>query len=144
LTSQTVPHALPAVQSDHRREEHADDAQRLLDRLREVGEAGITTGELIREGSFGLRPPNRVGDLRRQGHLIETIREGNGVFRFRLIREAENPIEQRPAKKKATQNRFSDSADWYEKQTGRSRPRSSTPARANDAETLPLFEAHRG
>lgn len=75
---------------DDRREEHVDDAQRLLERLREVGPAGITTGELIREGRYGLRPPNRVKDLRDAGHDIETRREPHGVFRFVLLRENAN------------------------------------------------------
>jgi hypothetical protein len=75
---------------DDRREEHVDDALRLLERLREVGPAGITTGELIREGRYGLRPPNRVKDLRDGGHDIETRRESHGVARFVLLRENPN------------------------------------------------------
>lgn len=82
---------------DERRAEHADDAQKLLERLREVGAAGITTGELIHEGQYGLRPPNRVKDLRDAGHDIETRREPHGVFRFVLLRE--NPDAQRRRKR---------------------------------------------
>jgi hypothetical protein len=121
---------------DGRRAEHAADAQRLLRRLREAGASGVTTAELIAEKSFGLRPPNRIGDLRRAGHLIETRRERHGVFRFVLIRESENPIEQRPAKKKPRQTRFSDSADWYERATGKPRP-------SGEASGLPLFSGVR-
>lgn len=93
MTSENLSPRISASQarSDERYQEHADDAQRLLERLREVGPAGITTGELIREGRYGLRPPNRIGDLRRQGNEIKTVREGNGVFRFVLIRENPNP-----------------------------------------------------
>jgi hypothetical protein len=120
---------------DGSREEHADDAQRLLKRLREVGAAGITTGELIREGCCGLRPPNRAGDLRRQGHLIETIREGNGVFRYRLIRENPNPQPLRRGKK-AQQKPLPDSSDWFVRSTGIQRPSADASA------DLPLF--HRG
>ena len=58
---------------NERHKQHTDDAQRLLQRLHEAGSAGITTGELIREGRYGLRPPNRILDLRRQGHNIKTV-----------------------------------------------------------------------
>jgi hypothetical protein len=89
--------------ADGPRVEHEDDAEKLLRRLRERGPEGITTGELIREGCFGIRPPNRVGDLRNAGHLIETRREGRGVFRFILIRECANPTSKHQAKKRTKQ-----------------------------------------
>jgi len=132
-----------ATERDHygRRAEHEDGAQRLLGRLREAGAGGVTTAELIRERHYGLRPPNRILDLRRAGHSIETRREPHGVFRFILIREAENPIEPGPAKKKVTQDKFSDSADWYERATGKPRQRVSTDSRERPLDTsdLPLF-----
>ena len=122
--------------SEGPRDERAADTQRLLWRLREAGASGVTTAELIAEKSFGLRPPNRIGDLRRAGHLIETRREPHGVFRFMLIRQAENPIEKRPAKRKATQSRFTNSPDWYERAMGKPRP-------SGEASGLPLFSGVR-
>lgn len=122
--------------ADDRPTEHADDAQRLLERLREVGDEGITTGELIREGCCGLRPPNRVMDLRRAGHVIETIREGGGVFRYRLVRENSDPSPG-PSLPKTEQLSFADSDDWYERQTGKPRPSAKPPQ--EDVDDLPLF-----
>lgn len=121
---------------DGPREERTDDAQRLLECLREVGAAGITTGELIRDGRFGLRPPNRVMDLRKAGHLIETIREGNGAFRYRLIRENPDPQPPRSRSKTTEQTTLSSSGDWYERQHG---PRPS----GKPEDDVPLF-ASRG
>lgn len=94
------------------REEHADDAQCLLERLREVGAKGITTGELIREGCCVLRPPNRAGDLRKKGHLIRTIPEGRGVFRYVLVRENPNPTPRRSQRKHAKQTTLTGSG-WF-------------------------------
>jgi hypothetical protein len=108
---------------DGPRAEYADDTQRLLKRLREVAAAGITTGELIREGCCGLRPPNRVKDLRDAGHLIETRREAHGVFRFVLIRECANPTPKRQPKK-AKQAPLPQSEDWFTRSTGQPRPSS--------------------
>jgi hypothetical protein len=119
---------------DGPREKHADDAQRLLQRLRERGAEGITTGELIREGCCGLRPPNRIGDLRDAGHLIETRREGHGVFRFVLIRECVNPTERRHPRKKAVQKPLH--GDWIADRVrtdGKGRPIQEKP------EDCPLF-----
>jgi len=99
--------------SNGERPEHADHTQRLLEILRDRAGAGITTGELIRKGDCGLRPPNRVKNLRDAGHLIETRREGRGVFRFILIRECANPTERRHSKKKAVQQPLR--SDWITK-----------------------------
>jgi hypothetical protein len=111
---------------DGPREKYTDDAQRLLQRLRERGAEGITTGELIREGCYGLRPPNRAKDLRDAGHLIETRREGHGVFRFVLIRECANPTPKRQPKK-AKQTSLPQSEDWFTRSTGQPRPASAQP-----------------
>lgn len=116
------------------REEHADDAQRLLKRLRQVAAAGITTGELIRENCCGLRPPNRVKDLRDAGHVIETRREGQGVFRFVLIRECANPTPKRQPKK-AKQASLPQSEDWFTRSTGQPRPAGPQP------DLGPLFDS---
>lgn len=105
------------------RPENARHMQRLLEILRDRADVGITTGELIRRGDCGLRPPNRVKNLRDAGHLIETRREGGGVFRFILIRECAKPTELRHSKKKAVQQPLS--SDWITKRAstdGRGRP----------------------
>jgi len=120
-TLQEIRRAQP-YRPDGPRAEHEDHTQRLLQRLREVGAAGITTGELIREGCCGLRPPNRAKNLRDAGHLIETRAEGKGVFRYVLIRENLNPQPRRRHSKKAEQATLSSAGDWYEQQAGRPRP----------------------
>jgi len=106
------------------RAEHADDTQRLLARPRAAGPAGVTTGELIREGCCGLRPPNRCLDLRKAGHLLRTIREGHGVFRYVLVWENPSPIPRGRAKK-AKQAPLPQSEDWFINSTGQ--PRAKTP-----------------
>jgi hypothetical protein len=121
-----IEQAKPYRTDGRREKEHADDAQRLLRRLRDRGAEGITTGELIREGCCGLRPPNRIGDLRDAGHLIETRREGHGVFRFVLIRECANPTPKRQPKK-AKQASLPQSEDWFTRSTGRPRPANPQP-----------------
>lgn len=113
------------------REEHVDDAERLLQRLRQVGAVGITTGELIREGCCGLRPPNRIGDLRRVGHLIETVREGNGVFRFILVRENPNPEPKRKRKRPSSSRTQVRESDYMR------------PLREERAKAMPLFAGVR-
>ena len=85
---------IPEVQSSYDRgEEHESDAMRLLARLREIPQSAPddswpSTAELQREGIFGLRPVNRLIDLRRgkYGHKydIEKINCGHGTFRWRL------------------------------------------------------------
>jgi hypothetical protein len=102
------------------RKQHENHAKRLLDRLRVAGAAGVTTGELIREGRYGLRPPNRIGTLRALGHEIETIPEANGVCRYRLIHEAEHPTK-RPTRGKAAKQipLSAQGGDWLpERKTG--------------------------
>jgi hypothetical protein len=69
-----------------RRHEHASDAMRLLDRLREAAKRCEcpSTRDLQQEGRYGLRPVNRIGDLRRLGHDVERIRCGRSVFCWKL------------------------------------------------------------
>jgi len=71
--------------------EHTSAALRLLDRLRQAEHDGVypSTGELQREGNFGLRPINRAGDLIRGKYNgtrydIERLDCGHGVHRWRL------------------------------------------------------------
>ncbi len=33
-----------------------------------------------------MRPPNRIHDLREEGHAIKTIHEGRGVYRYVLCK----------------------------------------------------------
>src|SRR5262249_5616844 len=97
---------------------------------------GITTAQLIAEGCCGLRPPNRVGTLRKRGHLIETIREGGGVFRYRLIFENPNPSNEPARPKPSKQKRLTDDSDWFAREHG-PRPSSGTHS------ALPLFGGRR-
>jgi hypothetical protein len=70
--------------------EHTSDALRLLERLRQAAREGRypSTAELQTEGKFGLRPVNRLVDLRKgkygTRYDIERLNCGHGVFRWRL------------------------------------------------------------
>jgi hypothetical protein len=64
---------------------------RVLDLLRERGEAGATNVELCEVG--GMRAVGaRLTELRAEGHRIDTIREGGGLFRF-VLRTGPKPGE---------------------------------------------------
>jgi len=54
---------------------------KILALLRSRGAKGATNLELYQ---ICLRPPSRLCELRQMGHNIETIREGDSVFRFIL------------------------------------------------------------
>ena len=55
----------------------------VLELLRKRREAGATNVELVEIG--GMRAVGaRLTELRAEGHDIETIREGGGLFRFRI------------------------------------------------------------
>lgn len=72
---------------NERRLEHATHAENLLLRLREAnlrGEQPPSTSELQEARIYGLRPVNRLGDLRRRGHDIEMIKCAHGVNRWKL------------------------------------------------------------
>lgn len=101
-------------------EDFEADKLAVLEALREAGARGVSTVEFLRRGIGGMRPPNRVCDCRKDGHVIRTIREGRGQFRFILLRENLNPTP-RPARRKRTEQ-VPLSGDWYERQTGHSRP----------------------
>jgi len=82
--------SLPSQRYD-RREAHASDALQLLERLREANVNGEcpSTAQLQREGLFGLRPVNRIGDLRKGKNLsayfdIQRIKCPHGVYRWKL------------------------------------------------------------
>lgn len=74
-----------------RHNEHCSDALLLLERLRQAARDGEapSTADLQREGKYGLRPVNRIADLRRGKHNrtrydIERIDCPRGVYRWRL------------------------------------------------------------
>lgn len=69
-----------------------------LEALRQAGPLGLTTQEL-RDRGAGERPPNRICDLRKDGHLIKTV--PGRPFRFVLLREVNGekpPASPRPLK----------------------------------------------
>jgi hypothetical protein len=101
-------------------EDFEADKLAVLEALREAGARGVSTLEFIQRGIGGLRPPNRICDLRRDGHVIQTKHEGRRQFRFVLLRENPSPTPKPPARKRAEQVLLS--GDWYERQTGHSRP----------------------
>ncbi len=57
----------------------------VLEALEQAGASGLTTRELMDRGG-GMRPPNRIHDLREEGHAIKTIHEGRGVYRYVLCK----------------------------------------------------------
>ena len=61
------------------------DKLRVLEALEQAGAAGLTTSELMQRGG-GMRPPNRIHDLREEGHAIKTNPEGRGVYRYVLCK----------------------------------------------------------
>lgn len=74
-----------------RRKEHTSDALLLLERLRQAARDGEypSTAELQREGKYGLRPVNRLGDLAKGKYNgtrydIERFDCSRGVYRWRL------------------------------------------------------------
>jgi hypothetical protein len=94
--SQHPPELNNAAQRDsrpnyHRHREHTSDALLLLDRLRQAARDGEdpSTAELQREGKYGLRPVNRIGDLIKGKYNgtrydIERLDCSRGVYRWRL------------------------------------------------------------
>ena len=106
------------------------DKLRVLHALEQAGAAGLTTRELMRRGG-GMRPPNRIHDLRENGVAIKTIPEGRGVYRYVLCKFL------REQGVKATAEK--ESPDWYERVTGRPRPQFDK----HDFSSLPLFRDAR-
>jgi hypothetical protein len=78
-----------AIRYDRHRE-HTSDALLLLERLRLAAREGVypSTAELQTEGKFGLRPVNRLVDLRGgkygKKYDIERLNCGHGVYRWKL------------------------------------------------------------
>lgn len=61
--------------------------------LKEAGERGVTTGELLQAG-VGSRYGARLLELREDGYVIESIRERAGSFRYRLLATPEDLVDQ--------------------------------------------------
>jgi len=72
---------------------------RILALLRERGPAGALSSELYeRPELYGRSPRNRVSELRKHGHLIQTVPAGASIVRYVLTHENPSPIERTPAK----------------------------------------------
>jgi hypothetical protein len=76
---------------DDRCEKHANHTVGLRERLRLANKNGelLSTAQLQQEGVFGLRPVNRIGDLRKGQNLptyydIQRIKCSHGVYRWKL------------------------------------------------------------
>lgn len=70
------------------RKKRRNHRERILTLLREHGTAGVRNLELY---SICLCPPSRICELRKMGYRIETRREGEGVFRYILRGEPNEP-----------------------------------------------------
>lgn len=134
--------------------EHASDALRLLERLRQAARDHIypSTSELTEERLYGLRPPNRINDLVRGRYNgvrydIERLACGHGVYRWRL-HEAARPGYPKsknqtvlPLEPPSSSRTIPGGADWYEVQTGR--PRGAVVPGKSTMDDLPLFQGVR-
>jgi hypothetical protein len=119
--------------------EHTSDALLLLDRLRKGARAGEypSTAELQREGKYGLRPVNRIGDLIKGKHNgtrydIERLDCSRGVYRWR-IHEPSRP----GYPKDKRQEVLPLAGDWNGRQTGK--PRDAVLPEKPTSGDLPLF-----
>jgi len=103
--------------------------QRILERLRDAGRRGILAAELYDDPQcrYGRSPRNRISELRAMGHKITGEWENRVDFRYTLIEET-------PAPKALPDYSAQKKLDWYERQTGQSRPHSAS------ANLGPLFE----
>jgi Helix-turn-helix domain len=92
----------------------------ILQRLREAGRGGVLAAEFYddRNRRYGRSPRNRISELRAIGHKISGEWESKVDYRYTLIEETEAPklLPDYNAQRKL---------DWYERQTGRSRPAAS-------------------
>jgi len=81
-------------------EDYASHEKLLFERLVKAADKGVTSYELLQEGHYGMRPPNRVCSLRKRGFLIQTKREGKKTFRYTLIDATPRPkvLPQKPKK----------------------------------------------
>lgn len=126
---------------NERQQEHANDALRLLERLRQANGDSATppsTSDLQREEVFGLRPVNRVGNLRELGYDIEGIKCAHGVWRWKL-HEPPRPLDKQEWRNRnqrclpihTPQKNASSESDYMRRR------------REEDAAAAPLFAAVR-
>jgi len=100
--------------------------------LRERGTRGATNVELVEIG--GMRAVGgRLTELRAEGHDVETIREGGGLFRFVLHEPA------RTAGVQPGQPGYLSSLPVVASITGRAIPARAVPADSDPAATGRLF-----
>ena len=103
--------------------------QRILERLRDAGRRGVLAAEFYDDAQcrYGRSPRNRISELRAMGHRITGEWESKIDFRYTLIEEIPTPkaLPDYNAQKKL---------DWYERQTGQSRPH------CTNTNLGPLFE----
>jgi len=114
---------------NERRQKHDADALLLLDRFMRIPQntprnGWPSTAELQAARIYGLRPVNRIGDLKKgkyNGHCydFEMISCGHGVNRWRLHWPSRPGY---PKNKQQTVLHLAGSSDWYERQVGRPRP----------------------
>jgi hypothetical protein len=84
---------------------------------------------------YGRSPRNRISELRADGCLIETKPADASIVRYILLRDSNGaPPRENPPR--------TESRDWYERQTGKSRA-AVVPA-PSTTDDLPLFQAVRG
>lgn len=88
---------------------------RILALLRERGPVGVLSSELYDAPDlYGRSPRNRISEIRRDGHLVQTIPVGAAVVRYILTHENPSPTP-RPARRKVEQQPFAESDDWFGK-----------------------------
>lgn len=94
--------------------------ERIFERLRDAGACGVLAAEFYDDPQcrYGRSPRNRISELRAMGHKITGEWESKVDFRYTLIEETQAPkaLPDYGAQKKL---------DWYERQTGQSRPHSA-------------------
>ena len=94
--------------------------QRILERLRDAGHRGVLAAALYDDPQcrYGRSPRNRISELRAMGHKITGEWEGKVNFRYTLIEETQAP-------KALPDYGAQKNLDWYQRQTGQSRPGTS-------------------
>jgi len=107
LTPCQLERAKPLNPDSHAEDFEADKLA-VLDALRKAGTRGVSTVEFLQRGIGGVRPPNRVCDLRKDGHLIQTVRESGRQCRFVLLHENLSPTPRPAPGKQAEQIPLSD------------------------------------
>jgi len=73
----------------------ADQNSKILALLQNAGSRGVTNSEMWALGAHAAH--SRISDLRKRGHAISCKREGAGVWRYTLTKQAiePSPFEQR-------------------------------------------------